>query len=130
MTTNGNHLGDLDTARRKAILEGMQAELAIPLSERDEVRVEYLADPLDQVKSNTDRDMAVQRLDQRARLAHEVRLALARIREGDYGICERCERPIPARRLDAIPWARLCVPCQSELELLGAAETSDFESAA
>lgn len=37
--------------------------------------------------------------------------ALARIREGRYGICETCGDPIPRARLEAIPWASLCRDC-------------------
>jgi len=39
-----------------------------------------------------------------------------RIQDGSYGFCERCEELIPAKRLDALPWARLCVTCQSGTE--------------
>ena len=38
--------------------------------------------------------------------------ALDRLKSGDYGICLSCEEPIPAKRLNAVPWARYCVPCQ------------------
>jgi len=38
--------------------------------------------------------------------------ALDRLDSGDYGICLHCEEPIPAKRLQALPWARYCVPCQ------------------
>jgi DnaK suppressor protein len=38
--------------------------------------------------------------------------ALDRLRSGDYGLCLACEQAIPAKRLDALPWARYCVPCQ------------------
>jgi RNA polymerase-binding transcription factor len=38
--------------------------------------------------------------------------ALDRLNSGDYGICLSCEEPIPAKRLNAVPWARYCVPCQ------------------
>jgi len=38
--------------------------------------------------------------------------ALDRLKSGDYGVCQSCEEPIPAKRLNAIPWARYCVPCQ------------------
>lgn len=41
--------------------------------------------------------------------------ALQRIQEGEYGICLHCEQPIPARRLEVIPWAKFCVPCQDHL---------------
>jgi DnaK suppressor protein len=41
-----------------------------------------------------------------------VEEALDRLRAGDYGICLSCEEPIPAKRLQALPWARCCVTCQ------------------
>ena len=42
--------------------------------------------------------------------------ALEAIEEGDYGFCEECEEPINEKRLLLMPFARLCVRCQSELE--------------
>ncbi len=44
-----------------------------------------------------------------------VEEALDRVRSGDYGICLACEQPIPAKRLQAVPWARYCVRCQEEI---------------
>jgi DnaK suppressor protein len=38
--------------------------------------------------------------------------ALDRIEAGDYGVCLGCEEPIPAKRLQAVPWAKFCVECQ------------------
>jgi DnaK suppressor protein len=38
--------------------------------------------------------------------------ALERIRHGQYGICELCDKPIPVTRLRAIPYATLCIGCQ------------------
>ncbi len=45
-----------------------------------------------------------------------VEEALAKIDEGIYGACERCEEAIPVKRLDLLPFTRYCVQCQSELE--------------
>ena len=45
----------------------------------------------------------------------KVESALERIRTAEFGICQRCEDPIPRRRLLAIPWADHCVPCQERL---------------
>jgi DnaK suppressor protein len=44
-----------------------------------------------------------------------VEEALDRVRSGDYGVCLACEQPIPAKRLQAVPWARYCVRCQEEI---------------
>ena len=41
--------------------------------------------------------------------------ALARLNDGEYGVCPACEGPIPARRLEIIPWARYCVHCQEQI---------------
>ncbi|KWV32759.1 TraR/DksA family transcriptional regulator [Micromonospora rifamycinica] len=38
--------------------------------------------------------------------------ALRRLAEGSYGRCERCQVAIPAERLEVLPQARFCVPCQ------------------
>lgn len=38
--------------------------------------------------------------------------ALDRMNSGHYGYCLACEEPIPAKRLNAVPWARYCVGCQ------------------
>jgi RNA polymerase-binding transcription factor DksA len=59
--------------------------------EREELRIEYLADPLDQVRSSTDREMAVRRFDYQARLIHGTQSAFAKIETGTYGLCEQCE---------------------------------------
>ena len=39
--------------------------------------------------------------------------ALVKIEAGTYGRCEQCGRPIPQARLQALPYAALCVACKS-----------------
>jgi RNA polymerase-binding protein DksA len=46
----------------------------------------------------------------------EIDAALARIEEGTYGICTNCGKQIPEERLEARPWATLCIECQRERE--------------
>ncbi|MFQ5911844.1 MAG: TraR/DksA family transcriptional regulator [Nitrospinota bacterium] len=45
-----------------------------------------------------------------------VEMALEKIESNSYGICERCEGKIPAKRLEVMPYARYCVSCQNEAE--------------
>jgi RNA polymerase-binding protein DksA len=42
----------------------------------------------------------------------QIDRALARLDEGEYGICERCAKPIGEERLRARPWATLCIDDQ------------------
>ena len=44
----------------------------------------------------------------------EVDRALGRIDAGTYGSCERCGKPIDAERLEARPWALLCIDCKQK----------------
>ncbi|MBN2474744.1 MAG: TraR/DksA C4-type zinc finger protein [Pirellulales bacterium] len=45
-----------------------------------------------------------------------IEASLERIEEGTYGVCEECGVKIPKTRLNAIPYASLCVKCASEQE--------------
>jgi DnaK suppressor protein len=42
----------------------------------------------------------------------QVEAALARLDAGTYGACPNCGRPIAPARLEALPWAALCIDCQ------------------
>ena len=42
---------------------------------------------------------------------HDIDAALARLEEGTYGYCQRCGRPIPRERLEALPATPYCVDC-------------------
>jgi len=45
---------------------------------------------------------------------HEVDAALDRMNAGKYGSCESCGQPIPEDRLEARPYARLCMACMKK----------------
>lgn len=46
----------------------------------------------------------------------DIDAALRRLEEGTYGVCEKCDEHIEVPRLQALPFVRLCVKCQSEEE--------------
>ncbi len=119
--TNGN--------RRRALLRRKMAELN-GSSDRDLLLVEATPDELDQIQMNSDRELAVQRLDTKARTYQQIREALRKLEEGGYGICEDCQEPISPRRLDAVPWAPLCVACQTEAEQIEREAEPGFDLAA
>jgi DnaK suppressor protein len=61
--------------------------------------------------------MAVERLVEVATYDHlnavltDVRRAQVKLDEESYGVCDRCRREIAPERLEALPWAVLCVGC-------------------
>ena len=63
-----------------------------------------------------DRDFALSLLSQEQDALYEIDEALKRIDLGTYGKCEMSGKPISRARLEAIPFARYTVECQSQLE--------------
>jgi RNA polymerase-binding transcription factor DksA len=63
-----------------------------------------------------DRDFALSLLSQEQDALYEIDQALKRIELGTYGMCEMSGKPISHARLEAIPFARFTVECQSQLE--------------
>jgi len=56
-----------------------------------------------------DREMASSLEENSTHVLAEIDAALARVADGTYGICERCGKPIGEERLEARPWATLCI---------------------
>lgn len=97
---------------RLAVLEGtFGSRLGELVDQRD-----ALADTTDIASEETDRDMSLRMHDHERRLVDEIRLALKRVDEGDYGVCEACGDDIGERRLMARPMATHCIDCMTELE--------------
>jgi DnaK suppressor protein len=42
----------------------------------------------------------------------DVEHAIAKVGDGTFGTCERCGGPIGEERLEALPWATLCIDCK------------------
>ncbi len=53
-------------------------------------------------------------LEKQAGTLELVEKALKKIDSGEYGVCEECGKPITAKRLKALPWARFCLDCQDK----------------
>jgi DnaK suppressor protein len=51
------------------------------------------------------------------RLLQQVDDALSRIESRRYGVCASCEDTLNLKRLQAVPWATLCISCQEKQEL-------------
>ena len=69
---------------------------------------------------NFDRDFALSLLSADQDAVYEIEGALKRIEKNTYGICELTGKPIPQKRLEAIPWTRFTVQAQAQLERDGA----------
>jgi DnaK suppressor protein len=62
--------------------------------------------------------LASQRNRGQAEMVDRIDKALARLaaEPDDFGLCQDCEEAIPPRRLEVMPWALRCAPCQARIE--------------
>ncbi|MDP9148060.1 MAG: TraR/DksA family transcriptional regulator [Acidobacteriota bacterium] len=101
----------LDEAR--GLLEEKRQELARRLSERraEITRVPDTDDEGADALESVVKDMTFSAMEREVRTITEIDLSLKRIASGEYGVCGSCGETIPAARLRAIPWTRVCVEC-------------------
>ena len=65
---------------------------------------------------NFDREFALSLVSSEQEALYEIEEALKRLEHTTYGLCGNCEKPIRKERLEAVPFARLCIQCQSLIE--------------
>jgi DnaK suppressor protein len=102
----------------KKRLLSKQAELLrlVTRSEQDgrEADEEATQDVADKAANSYTKEFLFHQSDENRRLLQLVNQALARLKNGSYGLCLACHEEVQAKRLEAIPWARHCIECQEK----------------
>lgn len=130
MNTTSTPRPKLALEKYRVALQARLAEYASWAHDRTELAIEPSADDLDRIRMATDRDLAVLRLNQTSQIINQARLALDALDHGEYGICEECDEAISARRLEAVPWTRVCIRCQEVRDETARQVDTEFERAA
>jgi DnaK suppressor protein len=73
-------------------------------------------DDMQQSDDNIQSELSFSLLEMQSAALANVEAALARLDAGHYGTCAACDRPIPSRRLRALPFAVRCQPCADQRE--------------
>ncbi len=73
-------------------------------------------DSVDMSLQDVNQELALRLGERESKMVADIDQALLRIEEGSYGACARCGRAIPLARLEALPTARHCAPCQEIIE--------------
>jgi DnaK suppressor protein len=71
-------------------------------------------DMADQASGNNEVHIQLKLKQTDAKILRNIEEALWRLENGTYGICRECNEPIAPARLNAIPWARLCITCKEK----------------
>jgi RNA polymerase-binding transcription factor DksA len=99
------------TYTRQAISLKAEADSLMADREPGDVQFDEESGEGDTLAVERERDLALSA--QAAAAVEEIDVALAKIVEGTYGVCEQCHSVIPKERLRALPYAALCVQCKS-----------------
>jgi DnaK suppressor protein len=75
-----------------------------------------VGDEADQASAEYERSTTLKIASKVTKLLAEIDHALAKFRDGTYGVCEGTEEPIGFRRLQARPWARYSLEFKEKLE--------------
>jgi DnaK suppressor protein len=73
-------------------------------------------DSVDLSVQDLNKEIALRLGERSSQLVADIDQALLRMKEGGYGICARCNKPIDERRLEALPTARYDAACQAIIE--------------
>jgi len=96
--------------------DALRKALAGDLSMLKELRQQSVGDVIDAALDSAQDEISSQLAEVESRELASIEKALERMREGTYGQCEECEKPIPMARLNALPYATLCIECQRMAE--------------
>ncbi len=96
--------------------DALRKALAGDLSLLRELNAQASGDVVDAALDSAQDEISSQLAEVESRELTRIEDALERMRNGQYGECEACGCPIPMARLQALPYAALCIECQREAE--------------
>ncbi len=71
------------------------------------------ADPTDRASMETDRNFLLRIRDRERKLIGKIDMALGRVEDESFGLCDHCGEDIELKRLEARPVATLCIHCKT-----------------
>jgi DnaK suppressor protein len=110
-------------ANMRAILvkrrDALRSALAGDLTLLKELRSESPGDIIDAAYDSAQDEISSQLAEVESRELASIENALEQMKGGTYGQCEVCSSRIPMARLQALPYATMCIGCQRDMERSG-----------
>lgn len=107
--------------------DALRKALAGDLSLLKELRAQTSGDVVDAALDSVQDEISSQLAEVESRELTRIEYALERMRNGHFGVCEACSTTIPMARLNALPYAVLCIKCQREAERQGSGPGSSAD---
>lgn len=106
-----NKLRDVLLVRREALRKALDGDLSLLQSLSQEG-----GDVMDAAMDTAQDEISSQLIEVESRELSQIEDALGRLKEGLYGDCEHCNKPVPLARLQAVPYATMCIDCARKQE--------------
>ena len=102
---------------RRKLVE-MRNDLLRAVRQKQEMEVGSVdvGDEADQASNSLEKEMLFELNDNERTTLDQIEGALRKMEKNVYGLCESCQKPISKPRLEAVPFARYCITCQSSSE--------------
>lgn len=103
---------------REALIHQRQRLLSVVRSTQAQMaeKTKDLPDVSDQASEGYGDELAVGLMAIEAAQLEDIEAAISRIDDSSYGLCEECEKPIPRKRLEVLPFVRRCLACEGQHE--------------
>lgn len=104
----------------KDLLLKMQQEIVDEIEEdrnkSESAVTRDIGDSIDYANEERSRELYQLLCERDLKKLDQIKDALQRIDDDDYGVCESCGEEIAKKRLMALPFTRLCIECKNEEE--------------
>ena len=97
---------------RSRVMAGLDEHLSDAIS-----NIDPLSDEMDVAQRHTEQAYLMRFADKERKLLNQISIALEKMREGEYGVCEGTGEPISYLRLEVRPWTRYSVEYKEQVEL-------------
>jgi DnaK suppressor protein len=105
--------------------DALRKALAGDLSLLKELREQTAGDLVDAALDSAQDEINSQLAEVESRELAQIEVALERMRTGHYGLCDMCGGKISTARINALPYATMCIDCQREAERYGSTGAAD-----
>ena len=92
-------------------------ELNKHLDDGKKIEFNEVKDSVDLATDTYDTEFLHNLSDTEKKMLEDIDLAIEKAEKGDYGSCETCGKPISKERLEALPFSKNCISCQTKKEI-------------
>jgi len=110
-------MNQAEVKKYRALLAAKREDILRASRRPEDIWIVPSNETIETVQLAGEREFAVRALERESKALSQIGAALARINDGEFGICVECEEPISPKRLAAVPWAAYCLRCQEMHDL-------------